>query len=64
MIKKKAIICTILFAIILIGSYIGTIFIKSNFGFSLYEIVTPSICSFWIAERIKKFYYWLIEKEI
>ena len=61
--KKKSIVCTILFAVIIVGAYVGTIFIKSHFGFSLYEIVAPVISSFWICERIEKFYSWLIKEE-
>lgn len=62
--KKKSIVCTILFAIIIVGSYVGTIFIKSHFGFSLYDIVAPIISGFWLSERIRKFYSWLMTEEV
>ena len=41
--KKKSIVCTTLFAIIIVGVYMSTMFIKSHFGFSLYEVVAPII---------------------
>lgn len=62
--KKKSIVCTTLFAIIIISVYVSTMFIKSHFGFSLYEVVAPIICGLWIGERIKKFYSWLMTEEI
>ena len=61
--KKKSIVCTILFAIIVVGAYLSTMFIKSHFGFSLYEVVAPIICGIWLAERIKKFYSWLMTED-
>lgn len=57
--KKKVIVCTSMFIVIVVGAFIGSIFIKSVFGFSLYDIIAPVICAFWISERSKKFYNWL-----
>lgn len=58
--KKKAIVCTILFGIIIFAIAIVTCFIKSDeYGFTLFEILSPSICGLWCGERVGKFYDWL-----
>ena len=56
--KKKAIICTILFGIVILAIATATLFIKGN-EFTLFEIISPSICGVWCGERIGKFYDWL-----
>lgn len=58
--KKKNIICTILFGIILFSLLIVTMLIKNEeYGFTLFEIISPTICGFWVIECIEKFYNWL-----
>ena len=57
--KKKVIVCTSMFVVIVVGAFIGSIFLKTVFGFSLYDIIAPTICAFWISECAKKFYNWL-----
>lgn len=59
--KKKAIICTIFFAIILIGLVFGSIMIKNMDGISLYTLISSYACWFLVYERIIKFYKWLIK---
>ncbi len=56
--KKKAIICTILFGIIIFAIATATCFIKGN-ELTLFEIISPSICGLWCGECIGKFYEWL-----
>lgn len=60
--KKKAVICTILFTIVLAGAIVGAMFAKSNFGFSLYDIVSDAVFFLWIANKINVFYNWLQEE--
>ena len=58
--KKKAIICTIMFAIMVIGISIALIFVKPYEGkMSLFYAFSPCIVGHWIGERIDKFYNWL-----
>ena len=57
--KKKIIVCTSMFAVIVVSAFIGSVFLKTVFGFSLYDIIAPTICAFWLSEQIKKFYKWL-----
>lgn len=59
--KKKAVICTSLFAVVFIGAIIGTMFVKSE-TISLYEIFANFIVMMWIYKRIENFYYWLTEE--
>lgn len=58
--KKKAIICTILFAIIVIGIAIVFIFAKP-YGSerSLFHIFCPFIVGDWLGKKITEFYGWL-----
>jgi hypothetical protein len=58
--KKKAIICTILFGIIVLTIATATLFIKNDeYGFTLFDIISPTICGLWCGECIIKFYDWL-----
>lgn len=57
--KKKAVVCTVLFSIVVFGAYIATFFIKSEYGFSLFDIVSPCICGAWSGGKIRTFYNWL-----
>ena len=57
--KKKVIVCTSMFVVIVVGAFIGSVFLKTVFGFSLYDIIAPTICALWISECAKKFYKWL-----
>ena len=58
--KKKAVICTILFAIIVISVTIALMLVKPYGGeISLFHAFSPAIVGAWIADRIKKFYKWL-----
>lgn len=58
--KKKAIICTILFAIIVISVTIALMVVKPYDGeISLFHAFSPTIVGFWIVDRIEDFYKWL-----
>lgn len=59
--KKKAIVCTLLFAVVFIGAIVGTMFVKSEV-ISLYEIFANFIIIMWVYKRIENFYYWLMEE--
>lgn len=57
--KKKAVICTILFLIVILAMYTSMFFIKSKSGVGLWQPVTCSITGIWMGECTKKFYEWL-----
>lgn len=58
--KKKAVICTILFTIILCGIIFGLSFIKTYDGiYSALTVFSYAITGIWIADTIEKFYKWL-----
>ena len=58
--KKKAVVCTILFVIIIMGIYIVALSIKPfNNELSLFHIFSPCIFGLWLSGIIKKFYKWL-----
>lgn len=58
--KKKAIVCTILFGIIIFAIGTATFFIKNDeYGFRLFDLISPTICGVWCGERIGKFHDWL-----
>lgn len=57
--KKKAIICTILYVVVLIGIMAGSLMIKNEYGISLYNIITGVIANIWIGCSVEKFYKWL-----
>lgn len=59
--KKKAVICTILFSVILFSVFIGAFLIESHYGFTLFDVIAPCIAGSWSGEQIKKFYNWLIK---
>jgi hypothetical protein len=59
--KKKALVCTILFTIVLFVLIHCTFMIKNHWGDSLYSLISSCICWVWIGERIVKFYDWLIK---
>ena len=59
--KKKAIVCTILFAIVIITIVIGSYFIKKDSGSCLGYHISACISGLWIADKIEKFYKWLIK---
>lgn len=59
--KKKAVICTSLFAMVLIGVVIGTMFIESEY-LNLYKLFANTVVISWVYKRIENFYYWLTEE--
>lgn len=59
--KWKARICTALFIIVLAVVLTTSFFVKSHYGFSLYDIIISAIAYLWIGERIENFYNWLIK---
>lgn len=60
--KKKAVICTVLLSIVVLGVFVATLLIKSDYGFNLYDIISPWICGAWMGEKIRTFYRWLTTK--
>lgn len=56
--KKKAIICTLLFAVVLIVGILGSYFVQKN-GISLGRHLSSCITGIWMAECIGKFYNWV-----
>ena len=61
--KKKAIVCTVLFSVVVFGIFIYTFLIKSEeYGCSLFDVIAPWICMVWNSEKIRKFYRWLINQ--
>lgn len=58
--KKKAIVYTILFAIIIISITTAMIFIKPHGSeISLLHAFSPFFVGLWIGDIIKKFYKWV-----
>lgn len=60
--NKKAVICTVLFAVVLIGISLGSIFVKIYSDVSLYDTIINSVFMLWICSQIKNFYNWLLEE--
>lgn len=59
--KKKAIVCTILYATVIIGLLTGSIFIKNEeLGIGLYQLIMYAIANVCIGNSIKKFYDWMM----
>ena len=64
MTKKKAIICTIMFAIMVIGISIALMFVKPyKSEISLFNAFCPIIVGDWLGGRIGKFYDWLSKSD-
>lgn len=60
MAKKKAMICTIMFAIIVVGISAALLFVKPcGSEISLLHAFSPVIIGHWLGERVGKFYDWL-----
>lgn len=58
--KKKAVICTILFAIVLISVMACSFSIKIYDGsISLFSLISAFITGRWFADNIEEFYKWL-----
>ena len=58
--KRKAIICTVLYTIVLTAVLIASWFIKSHMnGISLYQMIVSAIGNMWIGSTVGKFYNWL-----
>lgn len=61
--KKKAILCTVLYAIVLVVSLTVAFFIKSDItGISLYQLIMNVIANAWIGCSVGKFYKWLLKE--
>lgn len=58
--KKKAIICTLLFAVVLIVAIIGAMFVESKYV-NLYELLANFAVIVWAYNQIEKFYNWLVK---
>ena len=59
--KWKARLYTSLLVVVLITILIASFFVKSYYGFSLYQFILGTIGYLWIGEHIEKFYKWLIK---
>ena len=60
MTKKKAVICTIMFAIMVVGIGIALMFVKPyKSEMSLFHAFCPMIVGHWLGGRVGKFYDWL-----
>jgi hypothetical protein len=58
--KQKAILCTVLYAIVLIAVFTFAIFVKNEeYGISLYQVFMYAIANAWLGNSIIKFYEWL-----
>lgn len=57
--KKKAVVCTVLFVIVVFGIFVATFFLKNEYGDSLFDVIAPCICGAWMAGKTKTFYNWL-----
>lgn len=62
--KKKAVVCTILYAIVITVVLTASFFIKSAVnGISLYQLIVSAIGNMWIGNSVAKFYEWLRKQE-
>lgn len=59
--KWKARLCTALLVLVLTVVLTASFFVKSYYGFSLYQLILGAIGYLWIGERIEKFYKWLLK---
>ena len=58
--KKKAIICTILFAIVFIAVLTCTLFIETYDGsINLFYLISAFVTGQWVGDCIEKFYKWI-----
>lgn len=62
--KKKAVICTILYVIVITVVLTASFFIKSVVnGISLYQLIVGAIGNMWLGSSVAKFYDWLRKQE-
>ena len=60
--KKKTIVCTVLFSIVLISAFACSFFIKNTDGtLVLFDLISWIITAKWISDSISKFYKWLMK---
>lgn len=59
--KNKAIICSVLLYIIMFAVLLATYLIKSSYGFSLYDVISPCIVGSWMYIMTARFYHWLMK---
>ena len=57
--KNKAIVCSVLFSIIIFAIFIASILIENKYEITLYDIFSPFIVGRWIGGKIVDFYNWL-----
>lgn len=60
--KKKAKVCTTLFAVVVSALFISSMFIKNKYGTSLFYVISPCICGLWFSGCTEKFYNWLLKE--
>lgn len=59
--KKKAIVCTALYSVVIVSALTGSVFIKNEeLGIGLYQLIMYAIANVCIANSIKKFYDWMM----
>lgn len=59
--KWKAGLCTTLLLIVIIIVLTASYFVKSYYGFTLYQLIIGAIAYLWIGDHIVKFYQYLIK---
>ncbi len=60
--KKKAIVCTVLYVVMLVGVLTASFFIKNDeYGISLYQLIMSVVANICIGSSVEKFYKWLTE---
>lgn len=59
--KWKARLCTALLVIVMAVVLTASFFVKSPYGFSLYQVIMSAIAYLWIGDHINKFYQWLVK---
>lgn len=58
--EKKAKLCATLFAVIGITLFISSMFIKNQYDYSLFNVISPCICGLWLRGCVERFYNWLL----
>ena len=61
--KQQAVICTILFAIVIVIVLTTSFYIKNDeYGISLYQLIMNMIANSWLGCSVGRFYKWLLKE--
>lgn len=61
--KKKAIVCTMLFGIIIFVALAVLLIVQEETGRDVYQTATSCVTGWWLYNRMDDFYEWLLKTE-